>query len=64
MKGHKCCRAGLSSGACQVSHNGSLLKLGSDTKKVGKNISTKEVGYEKRLDITATYKHAEGEFTC
>lgn len=40
------------------------MRVTSDTKRVGKNISTKEVGSDERLDITDTYKHAEGESNC
>ncbi|XP_075880480.1 protein-glutamine gamma-glutamyltransferase E-like [Nelusetta ayraudi] len=43
-----------------ILEDGSHLKCRSDTKKVGKYISTKEVGSMRRLDITNTYKHAEG----
>lgn len=51
-------------GPYQVQDDGSKFKLSSNTRKVGKNISTKEVGSEKRRDITDTYKHPEGELTC
>ncbi|XP_037129122.1 protein-glutamine gamma-glutamyltransferase E-like isoform X2 [Syngnathus acus] len=40
--------------------DGTDVKLTSDTKRVGKSISTKAVGYDKRLDITSSYKHREG----
>ncbi|XP_018533750.1 LOW QUALITY PROTEIN: protein-glutamine gamma-glutamyltransferase 2-like [Lates calcarifer] len=40
--------------------DGSEVKMSSDTKRVGKNISTKAVGSDERLDITHTYKHKEG----
>ncbi|XP_068451964.1 protein-glutamine gamma-glutamyltransferase E-like [Clinocottus analis] len=43
-----------------VKADGSKLKVVSDTKKVGHNISTKAVGSDKREDITHTYKHEEG----
>ncbi|XP_019716012.1 protein-glutamine gamma-glutamyltransferase E [Hippocampus comes] len=40
--------------------DGTDVKMSSDTKRVGKSVSTKAVGYNKRLDITRTYKHREG----
>uniref|UniRef100_A0A4W6EXP6 Protein-glutamine gamma-glutamyltransferase 2 n=1 Tax=Lates calcarifer TaxID=8187 RepID=A0A4W6EXP6_LATCA len=43
--------------------DGSEVKMSSDTKRVGQNISTKAVGSNERLDITHTYKHKEGGFT-
>uniref|UniRef100_A0A3Q3DE98 Transglutaminase-like domain-containing protein n=1 Tax=Hippocampus comes TaxID=109280 RepID=A0A3Q3DE98_HIPCM len=42
--------------------DGTDVKMSSDTKRVGKSVSTKAVGYNKRLDITRTYKHREGEY--
>uniref|UniRef100_A0A4W6EUL4 Protein-glutamine gamma-glutamyltransferase 2 n=1 Tax=Lates calcarifer TaxID=8187 RepID=A0A4W6EUL4_LATCA len=47
-----------------VKADGSEVKMSSDTKRVGQNISTKAVGSNERLDITHTYKHKEGGFTC
>uniref|UniRef100_A0A3Q3XF67 Protein-glutamine gamma-glutamyltransferase 2 n=1 Tax=Mola mola TaxID=94237 RepID=A0A3Q3XF67_MOLML len=47
---------------CQVRPDGSLVKINSDPKRVGQNISTKSVGTQKRQDITSTYKHREGGF--
>uniref|UniRef100_A0A8D3CQB7 Protein-glutamine gamma-glutamyltransferase 2 n=1 Tax=Scophthalmus maximus TaxID=52904 RepID=A0A8D3CQB7_SCOMX len=46
-----------------VKADGSKLKIFSDTKKVGQNISTKSVGSKKRRNITDNYKHREGAFT-
>uniref|UniRef100_A0A8D3CMR5 Protein-glutamine gamma-glutamyltransferase 2 n=1 Tax=Scophthalmus maximus TaxID=52904 RepID=A0A8D3CMR5_SCOMX len=43
-----------------VKADGSKLKIFSDTKKVGQNISTKSVGSKKRRNITDNYKHREG----
>ncbi|XP_050923093.1 protein-glutamine gamma-glutamyltransferase 2 [Lates calcarifer] len=43
-----------------VRANGSKIKMNSDSKKVGKSISTKAVGYNRRTDLTNNYKHAEG----
>ncbi|XP_076153937.1 protein-glutamine gamma-glutamyltransferase 2-like [Alosa pseudoharengus] len=40
--------------------NGSKKRLSTDTRSVGKNISTKAVGVEKREDITSNYKYTEG----
>lgn len=40
--------------------DGSKKKISTDTVSVGQNISTKAVGSDKRVDITANYKHAEG----
>ncbi|MEQ2262650.1 hypothetical protein XENORESO_018374, partial [Xenotaenia resolanae] len=40
--------------------DGSKVKIFTDTKTVGQNISTKSVGSNKRMDITDTYKHKEG----
>uniref|UniRef100_A0A3Q3X8I6 Protein-glutamine gamma-glutamyltransferase 2 n=1 Tax=Mola mola TaxID=94237 RepID=A0A3Q3X8I6_MOLML len=45
-----------------VRPDGSLVKINSDPKRVGQNISTKSVGTQKRQDITSTYKHREGGF--
>uniref|UniRef100_A0A4W6BPR5 protein-glutamine gamma-glutamyltransferase n=1 Tax=Lates calcarifer TaxID=8187 RepID=A0A4W6BPR5_LATCA len=44
-----------------VRANGSKIKMNSDSKKVGKSISTKAVGYNRRTDLTNNYKHAEGK---
>ncbi|KAK2861621.1 hypothetical protein Q5P01_001154 [Channa striata] len=43
-----------------VKANGSKVKIFSDTKRVGQNISTKAVNCNKRMDITGSYKYAEG----
>lgn len=43
-----------------VKADGSKVKLLSDTKRVGQNISTKSVGSNKRRNITINYKHMEG----
>ncbi|XP_053288538.1 protein-glutamine gamma-glutamyltransferase E isoform X2 [Pleuronectes platessa] len=43
-----------------VKADGSKIKLFSDTKRIGQNISTKSVGLRKRMNITDTYKHREG----
>ncbi|KAK2915533.1 protein-glutamine gamma-glutamyltransferase E-like [Channa argus] len=43
-----------------VKANGSKVIISSDTKRVGKNISTKAVDSNKRMDITDSYKYAEG----
>ncbi|XP_055016249.1 protein-glutamine gamma-glutamyltransferase E [Boleophthalmus pectinirostris] len=43
-----------------VKRDGSKVKIFSDSKRVGQNISTKSVGSDKRLNITSNYKHAEG----
>ncbi|XP_029548828.1 protein-glutamine gamma-glutamyltransferase 2-like [Salmo trutta] len=40
--------------------DGSKKKISTDSVSVGQNISTKAVGSDKRVDITANYKHAEG----
>ncbi|XP_062381633.1 protein-glutamine gamma-glutamyltransferase 5-like [Sardina pilchardus] len=40
--------------------DGSKSRLHTDTRSVGKNISTKAVGRERREDITANYKYPEG----
>uniref|UniRef100_A0A8C7S2N7 Protein-glutamine gamma-glutamyltransferase 2 n=1 Tax=Oncorhynchus mykiss TaxID=8022 RepID=A0A8C7S2N7_ONCMY len=40
--------------------DGSKKNIFTDTVSVGQNISTKAVGSDKRVDITANYKHAEG----
>ncbi|XP_071778626.2 protein-glutamine gamma-glutamyltransferase E [Centroberyx gerrardi] len=43
-----------------VKADGSKIKIYSDTKRVGQNISTKSVGSSKRWNITDTYKNREG----
>ncbi|XP_053288678.1 protein-glutamine gamma-glutamyltransferase E isoform X2 [Pleuronectes platessa] len=43
-----------------VKADGSKMKIFSDTKRIGQNISTKSVGLRKRRNITDTYKHKEG----
>uniref|UniRef100_A0A667Y9L4 Protein-glutamine gamma-glutamyltransferase 2 n=1 Tax=Myripristis murdjan TaxID=586833 RepID=A0A667Y9L4_9TELE len=43
-----------------VQTDGSKVQCSTDAKKVGKKISTKCVGSNKRHDITRTYKHKEG----
>ncbi|XP_069568731.1 protein-glutamine gamma-glutamyltransferase 2 isoform X1 [Brachyistius frenatus] len=43
-----------------IKADGSKVKIFSDSKRVGQNISTKSVGSNKRLNITDTYKHQEG----
>ncbi|KAI9519246.1 hypothetical protein NQZ68_030778 [Dissostichus eleginoides] len=43
-----------------VKADNSKVKLSTDTKRVGKHISTKSVGSRKRMDITDSYKHREG----
>uniref|UniRef100_A0AAQ5WY73 Uncharacterized protein n=1 Tax=Amphiprion ocellaris TaxID=80972 RepID=A0AAQ5WY73_AMPOC len=40
--------------------SGEMLKVDSDTKRVGKKISTKAVGSRRRQNITKSYKHKEG----
>lgn len=40
--------------------DGTMTKMFSDTKSVGQNISTKNVGSNTRLDITDKYKYKEG----
>ncbi|XP_023131794.2 protein-glutamine gamma-glutamyltransferase E-like isoform X2 [Amphiprion ocellaris] len=45
-----------------ITESGEMLKVDSDTKRVGKYISTKAVGSREREDITNTYKHAEGTY--
>ncbi|XP_035244655.1 protein-glutamine gamma-glutamyltransferase 2-like [Anguilla anguilla] len=40
--------------------DGSQKRIMTETKLVGQNISTKSVGSDKRLDITANYKYPEG----
>ncbi|XP_071190682.1 protein-glutamine gamma-glutamyltransferase 2-like [Salvelinus alpinus] len=40
--------------------DGYKKKIFTDSVSVGQNISTKAVGSDKRVDITANYKHAEG----
>ncbi|KAG7229550.1 hypothetical protein INR49_031974 [Caranx melampygus] len=40
--------------------DGSKVKIFSDTRRVGQNISTKALNSNKRQDITHTYKHTEG----
>ncbi|XP_064871940.1 protein-glutamine gamma-glutamyltransferase 2-like [Oncorhynchus nerka] len=40
--------------------DGSKKKISTDSVSVGQSISTKAVGSDKRVDITANYKHAEG----
>lgn len=46
----------------QTKADGTDVKMSSDTKRVGKSISTKAVGNNNRLDITRSYKHREGEY--
>uniref|UniRef100_A0A3B4ZFH9 Transglutaminase C-terminal domain-containing protein n=1 Tax=Stegastes partitus TaxID=144197 RepID=A0A3B4ZFH9_9TELE len=43
-----------------VTDDGKKVRISSDTKRVGKFISTKRVGSRQREDITNTYKHPEG----
>ncbi|XP_044077572.1 protein-glutamine gamma-glutamyltransferase 5 [Siniperca chuatsi] len=43
-----------------IKADGSKVKIWSDTKRVGQNISTKSVGSNMRMDITDTYKQREG----
>ncbi|XP_047438331.1 protein-glutamine gamma-glutamyltransferase 6 [Mugil cephalus] len=43
-----------------IKADGSKVKIYSDTTRVGHNISTKAVGSNRRVDITNTYKYAEG----
>uniref|UniRef100_A0A673A9E6 Protein-glutamine gamma-glutamyltransferase 2 n=1 Tax=Sphaeramia orbicularis TaxID=375764 RepID=A0A673A9E6_9TELE len=44
-----------------VRSDGSTRKMFTDSKRVGQSVSTKSVGSKKRLDITDTYKHREGQ---
>ncbi|XP_035244646.1 protein-glutamine gamma-glutamyltransferase 2-like [Anguilla anguilla] len=44
----------------KIMADGSQKRIMSDTKLVGQNISTKSVGSDERLDITANYKYPEG----
>ncbi|XP_035986257.1 protein-glutamine gamma-glutamyltransferase 5-like [Fundulus heteroclitus] len=44
----------------QIRRDGSKIKISSDTRTVGRYISTKCLGSDQRLDITDTYKHREG----
>uniref|UniRef100_A0A3B4FV34 Protein-glutamine gamma-glutamyltransferase 2 n=1 Tax=Pundamilia nyererei TaxID=303518 RepID=A0A3B4FV34_9CICH len=44
--------------------DGTMMKMLSDTKSVGQNISTKTVGSNTRLDITDKYKYKEGDVFC
>lgn len=37
-------------------------RIYSDTRKIGKFISTKAVGTNSRVDVTANYKYPEGKF--
>ncbi|XP_037345777.2 protein-glutamine gamma-glutamyltransferase 2 [Pungitius pungitius] len=43
-----------------VKADGSMLNISTDTRRVGQNISTKAVGSAQRVDITSSYKYAEG----
>ncbi|XP_044205878.1 protein-glutamine gamma-glutamyltransferase E [Thunnus albacares] len=43
-----------------VKADGSKVKIFSDTKRVGQNISTKSVTSNRRMNITDSYKHREG----
>ncbi|XP_056241279.1 protein-glutamine gamma-glutamyltransferase 2 [Seriola aureovittata] len=43
-----------------VKADGSKVKIYSDTKRVGHNISTKSVGSNQRQDVTNNYKYREG----
>ncbi|XP_040058972.2 protein-glutamine gamma-glutamyltransferase 2 [Gasterosteus aculeatus] len=43
-----------------VKADGSQVNISSDTKRVGQNISTKAVGSGQRVDVTDSYKYAEG----
>ncbi|XP_023268547.1 protein-glutamine gamma-glutamyltransferase 2-like, partial [Seriola lalandi dorsalis] len=42
-----------------VKADGSKVKIYSDTKRVGHNISTKSVGSNQRQDVTNNYKYRE-----
>uniref|UniRef100_A0A4W6ERX5 Protein-glutamine gamma-glutamyltransferase 2 n=1 Tax=Lates calcarifer TaxID=8187 RepID=A0A4W6ERX5_LATCA len=46
-----------------VKADGSKVKIFSDTKRIGQNISTKYIGSNKRWNITDNYKHREGSET-
>ncbi|XP_061687512.1 protein-glutamine gamma-glutamyltransferase E [Syngnathoides biaculeatus] len=43
-----------------IKADGTKVVIDSDTKRVGKNISTKAVGYDKRVNVTRSYKYREG----
>lgn len=43
---------------------GSLKKNFSNTRTIGKNISTKAVGSNSRMDVTEKYKYPEGRRGC
>ena len=45
----------------EVEENGPMKVIYVDTKCIGKMISTKAVGSDKREDITLQYKHPEGK---
>ncbi|KAM6141246.1 LOW QUALITY PROTEIN: protein-glutamine gamma-glutamyltransferase 4 [Phoenicopterus ruber ruber] len=44
----------------KVNGKDKFIKVGTETRSVGMNISTKAVGQDKREDITALYKYPEG----
>uniref|UniRef100_A0A3P9A583 Protein-glutamine gamma-glutamyltransferase 2 n=1 Tax=Esox lucius TaxID=8010 RepID=A0A3P9A583_ESOLU len=44
----------------KVFPDGSKTRINTDTSSVGQNISTKAIGIDRRQDITANYKYAEG----
>ncbi|XP_051804447.1 protein-glutamine gamma-glutamyltransferase 6-like [Acanthochromis polyacanthus] len=46
-----------------ITESGEVFQIESDTTMVGKNISTKAVGSNKREDITNTYKYKEGSYS-
>ncbi|KAM8917241.1 protein-glutamine gamma-glutamyltransferase E isoform 2-T2 [Spinachia spinachia] len=43
-----------------VMADGSMMNISTDTRRVGQNISTKAVGSTERVNITDSYKYAEG----
>ncbi|KAM9860259.1 protein-glutamine gamma-glutamyltransferase E-like isoform 2-T2 [Aulostomus maculatus] len=43
-----------------IKADGTKVVMSSDTKRVGKKISTKSIGSDERFDITHNYKHKEG----
>ncbi|KAK5614749.1 hypothetical protein CRENBAI_018712 [Crenichthys baileyi] len=44
-----------------VKRDGSMVNIHSDTSRIGQNISTKSVSGTKRMNITGSYKHTEGD---